>query len=222
MAVDLAKIKLTSEAQRILLEQDVGQRALGRAAGVSPSTSRAWLTGKSTPKQTQRSAIESSFHECRAGLWDQKPFGIGSRAGVATPPAVAPPAQPKPAEQHPESRSQLIPKPSQLDPNEYPPGSAKRLAREQLDRIQGWRADAEQDRNYDLLIKFGPLESKAIETLAKFSGELSPADEDRLSRTSQFAAVTKALLDALRPFPEACEAAATALTEFSRKQRGIG
>jgi hypothetical protein len=210
VAIDLKRVQLTSEAQRILVVAGVGQRQLARAAGSSPATSRAWLTGQSKPGQTKRHAIAKEFPDCSPGLWDQPPFSVREEA----PAAPAAPAAP-------ESRSQLIPKPSRLDNNEYPPGSAKRLAREQLDRIQEWRAEAEADRNFDLLIKLGPLESKAIGELARYSGELSPADEDRLSRTSQFAAATKALLDVLRPFPEACAAAGEALREFSRKQRGV-
>jgi hypothetical protein len=61
------------------------------------------------------------------------------------------------------------------------------------------------------VLKIEAAETKAAGDLAKLSGELSPLDENRLTRTAKFAALVDALARALRPYPEARAAVAAAL-----------
>lgn len=142
-------------------------------------------------------------------------------------PTPAPQAALAPAQAAPPPRPRLPPLESSraptrdLDPVAFPPGSAKRSARELLDRVQLWREEAEAERNLDWLTKLIPQESKAIAELARYSGELSASDEDRLTRTTRWAEVMTALGSALRPYPDAAEAASRALAAFDSARRGV-
>jgi hypothetical protein len=87
--------------------------------------------------------------------------------------------------------------------------------------VQSWREEAEADRNLDWLAKLIPQESKAIAELARYSGELSASDEDRMTRTTRWSEVVAALRLALRPYPDAAEAAGMALAAFDSTRRGV-
>ena len=140
---------------------------------------------------------------------------------VAQAPAQAvPPPAPPPRPRLPPLESSRAPT-RDLDPVAFPPGSAKRSARELLDRVQMWREEAEAERNLDWLAKLIPQESRAIAELARYSGELSASDEDRLTRTTRWSEVVAALQVALRPYPDAAEAASRSLAAFDTTRRGM-
>lgn len=94
-------------------------------------------------------------------------------------------------------------------------GPSLEVARAHLLRVQASRQQAEAEGIADEVRKWSALEAKAIEQVAKLRGDLSPADESRLTQTPRWLALRAAIIDALRPYPDAREAVIARLREMA-------
>jgi len=225
---DLTKIKLVSEAQRLLLDIGAGQRELARICGCSPGSPYGWLHGKTTPKPEQQAAIEKAYPSIQRRLWEIKPHLIGerdARYGLSKKNT----AQLERADfREPERRPANRPTPErvkvelELDPSEYPIGSAKRAAKEQLERCLRLLESAESEGATTAdLVRVETLIQKANGELAKYSGELSANEEDKLTRTNSWLKLRSVILKALNDYPDAELAVIAALEKEEAQRRAL-
>ena len=101
-------------------------------------------------------------------------------------------------------------------------GSSLDEARAHLLRCQARRLEAEQGDDPKLVVQWAELERKALDSVAKLRGDLSPADETRLTQTPRWAAVRGCVVEALRPYPDAQKAVVRALRELDAMGRDEG
>lgn len=103
-----------------------------------------------------------------------------------------------------------------------PVGNGIKSAREEIEdhvkRITALRIEAESDENVGFAdrVRILTQETKALELYARVTGELSMADEAKLTQTPKFQRLVHELTNALKPFgPEVCKAAADAMSRVA-------
>lgn len=186
--------EVTNEAQRLLLEQKVTLGQLAQAGAVSREAARKWLAG-GKPEPAKRKAIAKRFGVPEAA-WELAPKG-GTKAAATSSPA--------PAKAKSDGRAR---------PSERPPLDAKSAAQEHMNRIIERRRRLEQNGATAEVFRVLELERRAIVEFARFNGELTAADESRLTETPRFQRVKRTILEALKPYPAALKAVARALDEL--------
>jgi transcriptional regulator with XRE-family HTH domain len=177
--------ELTNEAQRLLLEAKVTLGQLATACGVSREAARKWLAG-GRPDPAKRKTI-------------RKRFGVAEDAWELAPTVAAPAAAGGRASEGPPA----------------PTTDARSAAREFLDGVRKRRKELENKNAAAAeLMRLLELERRAIVDFARFNGELTAADESRLTETPRFQRVKRAILEALKPHPKALATVARALDEL--------
>jgi transcriptional regulator with XRE-family HTH domain len=105
------------------------------------------------------------------------------------------------------------------DDSEAPIGTSLDEAIAMLARCKAQRVEAEGGDDPSLVLKWAELERRALDTVAKLRGDLSPADETRLTQTPRWAAVRACIIEALRPHPAARKDVITALRQYDAMGR---
>jgi hypothetical protein len=86
----------------------------------------------------------------------------------------------------------------------YAPDAARKLLSEQLLRVRAARVLAETARGLDVRerVKLETLEKDLLVHLAKLNGELSVAEEDKLTRTNKFKRILDVISETLAEHPD--------------------
>lgn len=189
--------KASTEGQRLLLELRVKRAEVADACGVSGPLVSQWRSGKKRPSAAGRRVLEETFG-IPAGAWDLAP---GSQVTPSVPPAGNPVPAPAPA---------AVPSPS--------------LGAGRLTTIEGVNREIdllEEMREENLMpserIKLSDTAGKfyAIRARIEKDAELY---EDRVVKAAPFwRRARSAILEAVRPFPDAARAMAEALEELERE-----
>lgn len=189
--------KASTEGQRLLLTLGVKRSEIADACGVSGPLVSQWRSGKKRPSAAGRRALEETFG-IPASAWDLAP-------GTQVTPSVPPEGNRGPAP---------IPAPI----------SAPSSAAGRLTTLEGVNREIdllEQMREENLMpserIKLSDTAGKfyAIRARIEKDAELY---EDRVVKAAPFWRRTRAaILEAVRPFPDAARAIAEALEELERE-----
>ena len=183
----------TSEGAVQVLALGISLREVAKAIGIAHQTVATWITTDARPGPEARRKLAATYG-IPVASWDVPP---GGRV-----PAPKPPTSP-------------------TDPPREV-GSSLEEARAHLLRCQRQRLDAEQGDDPKLVVQWAELERKALDSVAKLRGDLSPADETRLTQTPRWAAVRGCVVEALRPYPDAQKAVVRALRELDAMGRDEG
>jgi transcriptional regulator with XRE-family HTH domain len=195
-----------NEGARQLKATGATLREIGSIAGVSQEAVRKWLGGLTTPQPEARAKLRTKF-QIPKPAWDEAPITSGQKL---PPPSKqsrtreAPVTGPEPEE---DTDADLA---LALDG----PDAAREAAANHLRRVQRLREAAEKKGSATEYTRALELERKAILDFGRFNGELTPADESRLTQTPRFKAISSAIAKALLPYPEAAAAVSNALREF--------
>lgn len=185
-----------SESQRRLLELGVSVAQLSTCCATSPQGARKWLVGDSKPDAAKRKRIEKQWPDATSRGWEMAPEQ---------------PARPERLEPvRSASRRAPIPEPAE-QADDAEPQTAKEAAQVHLASVQRMIDEARADRRTGDEIKLRELERRAVRDMAAFTGELSSADEAKLTQSATWKKLRRAILDALGPFPAACKSVAAAL-----------
>lgn len=178
--------EIVNEAQRRLIEAGV---TLGQLAGATEKSRQAasgWMSGKKLPTPETRDMIAARWPECQQGLWDVIPS--------KTKRATTPPPPPPPEDEGDDADMSFV----------------GRL-RAHAVRVEREMAEAKTEGRMQDLVKLMTLKQKILMDGAKFTGELTAAEESRLTRSAKFVAIKMALAKALAPYPDAGKAVEDAL-----------
>ena len=182
--------EIRSDGQRLLMLSlsQLSLSEVGKQVGLAKVTVRSHSIGEYLPRPEQQREY-------------MRVLGIPPAAWTRPPGAPTRPAEDAPP------RPPAAPQSSSV-------GSSLDEAMAYLLRVQEARQQAEADGVPGDALKWAALEHKAIEQVAKLRGDLSPADETRLTQTPRWAAVRGCIIEALRPHPRAREDVIRALTEL--------
>lgn len=176
--------------QAKLLELKITLGALAACCEVSRAAAQSWRDGVKKPDTQNRSRIARRWPELEEHLWDMRP----ASAAEAAPPPRSPPSV--------ESSADEVDK------------DVKTLARDHLAHVRRLREDAAAGGKAGEHIKLLDLERKTIMDLAKFSGELTAADENKLTDTARWKQIRQRIAETLSPYPDAARAVVAALQEL--------
>jgi transcriptional regulator with XRE-family HTH domain len=176
--------EIVNEAQRLLVAEGVTLGQLASTTEKSRQAASGWMSGKKKPDPDSRAKIADRWPGCATPLWDVIP--ITERQNSPSPPTVA------------------------TDDGDPTATFVQKLkahaATVELEIEQARSMGRVQD-----LVKLMTLKQKILMDGAKFTGELTAADESRLTRSARFIAIKTAISKALSPFPEAGKAVEEAL-----------
>ena len=175
----------------MIRDQGITLGALASTCEVSRAAAQGWRDGESKPDSGNRQRIARRWPELTEDLWDRSP----NPSALERPPSpTSPPLAP--------SASEGLEK------------DAKTRAREHLEYVIRLREQAEKDGRVGDLIKILDLERKTILDYAKFSGELTAADESKLTETPTWKRVKARLSSTLAKCPSCARAVAQDLQEM--------
>lgn len=200
-------VAITSEAQRLLLEHRVTLGQLAAACRVSRQTCSRWMRGVAPPSPKYRPLIQAAFPACRKDLWDVQPRADYNPAAHPELDAEGDPADAG-ADGPPEGETDEV---EAVDLEG--PGAARKAAAAHLKRIAHQRQRAERKGFGPELKQLYELERRAIKDLAQFTGELSTADESRLTESARWQQIRRAIIAAVVKHPQAAKDVAKALQE---------
>jgi len=183
---------ITNLGQAMIRDQGITLGALASTCEVSRAAAQGWRNGESKPDSGNRQRIARRWPQLTEDLWDRAPSASA------------------PAPERPPSSPVSAPAPSD--------GSDKDVrtrAREHLEYVTKLRQAAENGERPGDLIKLLDLERKTIMDLAKFSGELTAADESKLTETNRWKQVRAVLSETLARFPDAAREVAQKLQELN-------
>jgi hypothetical protein len=144
---------------------------------VTPEAVRCWRNGSKLPGDVARVALSKAPFRIPPDAWDRRPG-----------------AEPKP--QMKRHRSDPAKAGVVVD--------AATLAKEQLERIQAWRREADEDASDATRAKLAALEMRAIRAYAQLTGQAT-STEAELARSPQWARLRSDLVSALEKHPEAAK-----------------
>lgn len=189
--VDVASVEYFSdpktEGEKLLRAVPASLNAISKQCAIAKSQIHYYRRGEKVPDDTTAEVLERHLKIPR-GTWRVRL----SRENSKTAPLVD------------ENESSDEETGADHDPTASA-GSAKEAARAYLKNVRKMRGAAQAQDRSDLP-KLLELERRAILDLARFSGELTAADENKLCETRKWIALRDGILDALDAFPDALKA----------------
>ncbi len=170
-----------TDGERQLRAVPLSLNAISKKCGIAKSQIHYYRRGEKVPDETTAETIELHLSIPRAA-WKQ-------RLSRETTTKSEPPALPVDEEFDPAASGE----------------SAKDAARAHLKNVRSLRRAAQTQDRSDLP-KWVELERRAVLDLARFSGELTAADENKLCETRQWRTLRDEVLGALEPYPDALRA----------------
>lgn len=183
---------ITTEAHRVIEALNLSPGQLAGVANCSKTAAQHWRKGTAVPDQDRRIALEKRWPELHRGTWTMLPqCATGNLSN------------------NPATQGETKPRDDSGSPEEFI--DARTSAKQHLADVQRMIREAKKSDRLGDILKLTELERKAILGIARFSGELTPIDENELTDTRRWKEVREVVTTAVAPYPDAAKALNEAL-----------